>query len=435
MSLAFVFLLSIGAPAPGEVLTLSEVRARALAAAAADPGPAYARTRLAEVRASRRPVVAATVDVSAAPGGEFFDVLAAPDPDNPDASRERVRVSAVNALEDGLDGLEPQLRYGASMGLDWNLFDFGRTSASLGAAEAELRAARLEEALQRANLIEAVDLAYLSWLSAFAERDLRRASLARAEAAVADRALDVEAGAAAPTEVEEAELRVVAARLRSLDADEALADARRQLEGAAGIDLPRATAPDLAWLEDPSVEAAAGLPRSRALAARVEAAEAQAIAVSRGKRARLLAEASAGLRGQELTLIPVYRGGLELRVPVTDGGARKARVERAEAETDALRVRLQDAQAAEARSARHRDAGLDRAELRVELSLRYLELSTAALDDARAEAGSPGAETRIQQAWSRVEQAQAALLAARVGRAERLLAQSRSVRSSPPASQ
>ena len=420
MSLGFTLalLVSTSASAPGEVLTLSEVRAQALAGAAVDPGPAYARTRLAEVRASRRPVVAASVDVSAAPGGELFDVRS--------IDGERVRVSAINDAREGLDAFAPQLRYGAIMGVDWNAYDFGRTAASVRAAEAELRAARLEGALERANLVEAVDLAYLAWLSAFAQRDLRRAARRRAEARVADRAREEEAGAAALAEVEEAELRAVAARLQSLEAEEALADARRQLEGAAGFDLPPAAVPDLAWLEAPSVEAAAGPSRAGALAARLAAAQAQALAVGRAKRARLRAEASAGLRGQFATPIPVYRGGLELRIPVSDGGARQARVERAEAEADALRIRLQDARAAEARSARHRDAGLDRADARVELSLRYLELSTDALEDARAEAGAPGAHARIEQAWARVERAQSALLSARVGRAERLLAQSRS---------
>ncbi|MEM6369634.1 MAG: TolC family protein [Myxococcota bacterium] len=405
------------------VLTLSEVRARALAQAGSDQGPNYARTRLAEIRASRRPMVAASVDLSAAPGGELFTVES--------VEGERVVVSAINDAREGPEAFAPQLRYGAIMGLDWKAHDFGRTAASIRAAEAELRAARLESALERANLVEAVDIAYLGWLQAYAQRELQQRVLSRVEDRVAVLSLEEAAGSASLSEVAEAEIRGLAAELQSLDAEDALADARQQLEGAAGFDLPPRSVPDLAWLAAPAVEAKGGPSRADILAARLSAAEAQLLAAGRAKRARLGVEASAGLRGQFATPIPVYQGGVELRVPITDGGVAQARVEQARAEADGLRLRLQDAQSAEARSARHADAGRARAEARVELSTRYLELATDALDGARTEAGSPEGDARVQRAWAQVEQAQSTLLSARVGRAERLLAQSRNGALSP----
>lgn len=407
-------LLFAASAAEAAPVRLGEVRAHALAARPELRGQAArvaaAEARVREADAADGPRLEATVDGSVSPGSKLVSI---------GEGNDEVFVSGSPAF--GQDGaFVPRLRYGAMLGLDWALFDFGRSEAATRAAEAESEARRAELASTRADLVRAVDGAYLQWLGAFARWRSASVQQAYLRSELEEGRRQVEDGLLAPSDLHVAEAELVRAELRLAYAEETLQRARHAVADASGMALEADAEPDLGLLElgAPPEREAASVSSTEVGQARLRAARASAEAKGADGRPVLAVSAKAGLRGQEGEFFPVYQGQVGLRIPIWDGGLRSAREEGARADALALEARLQALEADERRSTRDRALALRSARKRVELAERYLQIAELRRQDVRArrEEGEAASDAE-RSARAELDRAEAELLTARLDRA------------------
>lgn len=398
----------------GEVFSLERARALALSERP-ELVAGRARVRSAQARAegagaALSPRFGGRVEVGAAPGGQLVQI---PGSD--------VLVSGSPPLEAGGSAFEPVLRTGATLGLDWTVLDFGRTAAARRAAEAAAQARAAELAQTRAELVAAVDGAYLAWVAADAQGELAEGAVSGAEARLAEAAARAEEGLLPPASALSAEYAAVAARLRAENAAHARARARLGLARALGRPLPEGARPDRGLLErgaergEDAAEVAVSEARARAARARVEAA-------ARADRPQLSVSAQAGLRGQEDRFFPVYAGGLLLTVPFFDGGATDAESAAAEGELRALEAQAEARR--RARAAASAQVELDRAAARRQVSLaaRLVEVAERSVDEltGRLEEAATTPDA-LAAADDRLDQARSLLIEAQLARARAAL--------------
>ena len=411
--------------AQAEVVTLEQLRAKALKSrpelAVQDARMAGARAKIAEAQAPSRPRVAGRVEATASPGSELVTVR------DVDSNDEFV-VGGSRTLNDGIDAFAPQLRYAARVGVDWNLWDFGRTEAAAQAARAELRARQAEAAQTRDALIVAVDEVYLEWLGAHQRAALESDGIQRLEQRLTDLKAKVEAGDLAPTATLPIESDLAAARLRQSYADGALNLARLAVEDAVGQPLDVSAEPDTKLLDfGVAPKATAAETRSdrvaEALTARVEAAEAIARLHDKRYNPQLRASASAGLRGQFDTLFPFYAAVIGLEIPISDGGEGAARAAAARADAKALTLRRDQHEAETKRREQREQIQLRQARGRVTLAESLVQAAQTQLTDAtqrfEESAASP---SELTQARAQLGRASASLLTARLDRVRAALA-------------
>ena len=187
--------LTMARPATAEVVTLEQLRAAALKArpelAVQDARIASAQARIAEAEASRQPKVAGRVQATASPGSELVEVQEVD-------GQDTFIVAGSRTIDEGAEAFAPQLRYSARVGVEWNVWDFGRTEAASQAARAEQRARQAEAAQTRQRLIEAVDEVYLEWLGAHQRARLESETVRRLQAQLTDLRTKAEVGGIAP---------------------------------------------------------------------------------------------------------------------------------------------------------------------------------------------------------------------------------------------
>ncbi|MEO1334919.1 MAG: TolC family protein, partial [Myxococcota bacterium] len=310
--------------AQAQVVTLSAMRAKALqtrpALAMQDARVASAEAGVDEARAPARPKVAGRLEATASPGSELVTVRDAEDGDT-------FIVAGSRAIDDGSDAFLPQFRYAARVGVDWNIWDFGRTDAATRAARAELKARQAEAAHTRQSLVAAVDEVYLEWLGAHERASLEAETIRHLDTKLGSLKSKVEAGGLAPSALLSIQADLAAARLRQSYADGAVSLARLAVSEAVGQPLQDSASPDASLLALGAPEKAkTTVDRTEeALAARIEAARATADLHDKRFLPQLQASASAGLRGQFSTLFPFYSARLALELPFDDGGLGAAR--------------------------------------------------------------------------------------------------------------
>ncbi|MEM7675046.1 MAG: TolC family protein, partial [Myxococcota bacterium] len=238
--LSGVLLLGDLSPAKAQVVTLHALRAKALQARPAlaeqDARLASAKARIDEARAPTRPRIAGRVEAIASPGSELVTVRDADDGDT-------FIVAGSRAIDDGSDAFLPQFRYTARVGVDWNLWDFGRTDAATRAARAELRARQAEAAYTRQSLVAAVDEVYLEWLGAYEKASLEAETIRHLDAKIESLKSKIEAGGLAPSALLAIQADLAAARLRQSYADDAVIMARLAVAEAVGQPLEDAATP------------------------------------------------------------------------------------------------------------------------------------------------------------------------------------------------
>ncbi|MEO1229940.1 MAG: TolC family protein [Myxococcota bacterium] len=413
-----ILLLIAGAAGDAPILTLERARAMALQQR---PELAAARAEVAAAEAARDGVDAAawpslslSAQVSASPGSQLLEV------EVKDPEGSQALVSGTLPLD--ADGtFEPLIRYAGSLGLSWSVWDFGRRAArrELAAAEGAIAAAREAETADEVR--RAVDLAYLGWLAA----DARRAQIEGARAATETRLQDaqgrVEAGVAAGSSLLSFEVAKARARLREAAAQTDAAKAYLQLKSLLGDLAPDRARPDpgLLHVGEPSPEPEI----SRAAEARLRAAEASAQVAARSLRPEVVLEASAGLRGQQGFLFPVYQGGVGLRWPLFDGGRSAAAEAEASARARAAKAVAEQESLQGDRRRESRVIASRGADRRVVLATELLEAARRLAEDAaeqfaegRVDAGAVSrADDEVLDAKARLLEARLDGLRARLG--------------------
>jgi len=245
-------------------------------------------------------------------------------------------------------------RYGPSLSLAYVLYDFGARAAGIEAQRYQLVSALLAGNRTLQDIVSEVEAAYHAQVAAHGALDAQNeqvASLAESEKAVQVR---LEGGLASRADMLRARASRVEAELARDAAVRDLAKAEAALKQAAGIaqtqtlmlDWPRVVPPDLdaaLLLADLLAEAERQRPDLRALRASAAAARSEA---ERARAARWPSLALTGNTGRTFFLedgrtpSTTYSIGLNLSIPLFDGGRLAAQARAAE--RDAERLAAQD---------------------------------------------------------------------------------------------
>ena len=370
-----------------------------------------ARARIQSARAAYSPTISFSTDAMLTPGQRIVDI-------------NGFKVNAAFPIDEP-GTFRPALRYGATFDVRGNLYDFGRTSDAVDAAEAEARAEQADARSAEEQSVRDLRAGYVRWASAhalwlIAQRTQRAAaeSLARTRAAI-------EEGARPEADQTAAESGEGFAQLELERALAELESAREDLGFVAAVELADTAFPaDDVLNATPMAapEAAGQNARSDMLRQQLAAAEASAHAHDHAFTPVVSASAQAGIQGLDENLFPIYRVGVSVLVPLWDGGSEAAL--RAQAHARAAQI---GAQAEElertARRARERSRTLkNQAERRIAVADKLLAVCRTRV--AQLEAASPlGAASYVELSDARnsVARAETELVLARALRAQVLL--------------
>ena len=265
---------------------------------------------------------------------------------NLSAGYERVR--AFSAVNDRNVTTENEFARGV---LDWMLFDFGRTGASVGRADANVAISRENAATTRENVAFVATVAYYNVLRAERTLEFQRENLRQQESLYRQASAFYEAGVRAKIDVVRAEANLYDARAQLIQAENGLRVARVTLLQRIGADgpadfrlsgaLPEQTLPGT--LPDWVAEAERNRPELRALAEK-ERAAAESLRLARaGYLPFLLGTAGYGYGGEEPPLQPDYALSVTLNLPLFSGFLTREQAKEASASISSTRYELIEA--------------------------------------------------------------------------------------------
>jgi outer membrane protein len=368
----------------------------------------HARIRRAAAEVERRrsaynPSITLGSDVSLSPGGTLVHVAGV----DLDPAHD-VLVQGIREIGDR-SAFAAQTRYGATLDISMNLYDFGRTALSVEAARAEQAAASADDRAIRRQVLDDVRAAYLAWLGATEVATISEQAVADAQARhkrVADLVAEGVKPAAdiSPVASDEALARLEASRSRA-DVE----NARIMLDAAIGGGLSADAEPDRRALQidlPPSRTAGATSESSadaavHALDRRRDAAQATASMYDRLHAPVIGADAQVGVRAQNPIaggglsgVFPTYRVGVSVSVPLWDGGSASANANVARAQAEELAARSRDLSQARQTARSQAEADAAAAHERLGIARELLALSDGRVREA---------EERYEQAGGRIE--------------------------------
>jgi outer membrane protein len=414
-------LAAMAAPgvASAEVVTLRELEELALQNRArweaVDATEVRTAAEVEAARAGLRPTFLLNADSMMAPGS-FVEQVRTTD-------GRVVNVRASPTVRES-SAFRPNARYEATIGLRAPLYD-GPNRASIEAAEAYRASAKASSAASREELLASVRASYLDWLSADLEQDLATASTRdaseqreRIEARVAD-------GDMPPADLDLARSEELEAQLAGADADARLAEARRAVESAVGSELPPDAEPDpgLLRIELPQRDTlAASSWDVQALEREGDAARQEAQMHRKSRVPVLAVVGQTGLAGINSYVFPMYQLGLNLTVPLWDGGRAVALAHAADARAVELDARARDAELAQQDEHEQAMLELAQAEQKLRLADALVSVSERRVDQARSgyELGEQSLDA-VSDARASLRDAQSRRVRIQVARTEAVL--------------
>jgi outer membrane protein TolC len=392
--------------AAAEVVTLQELEEQALANqarwAAVEAATAEADAEVRAARAQRMPSFWMNVMGAIAPGSDIERVLT--------TDGREVNVRASPTVREAT-AFRPNARYEGTIDMRAPLYD-GQTRASLKAAEAYRDAALASADASRETVLAMVRAAYLDWLATHLDHGFALSAATDATQQRERSASRVDDGERPPSELDTARYQELQAELAASDAAARLDAARRLLESAVGTELAPDAAPDTALL---SVDAGATPLEKKweiqALELRRDAARREAEMHRKARVPVIAVIGRTGIAGVNERVFPMYQLGLNLSVPLWDGGRAISLAHAAEAravELDALA----------------RDARLERTDERTEANV---QCENAEAQLVIADALVSVSEKRVGQAEASYDLGAADLEAVADARAALREAQSRRV--------
>lgn len=370
-----------------------------------------ARARIQAARAAYSPTINLLSDAQLTPGQRIVDI-------------DGYKVNAAFPI--GTNGaFRPALRYGVTLDMRGNLYDFGRTSDAVDAAQAEARAEQADARGAEEQSVRDVRAGYVRWATAHALWVIaQRAERAAAESLARTRAA-IEEGARPAADQTAAESGEGFAQIELERALAELESAREDVGFVAAVDLAASAYPAddvLNALPVAPREDAGHNARKDMLRDQRAAAEASARAHDHAFTPVLSASAQLGVQGLDDRVFPIYRVGVSLLVPLWDGGSEAALRAQARARAAQLGAQAEELERT-ARRARERSRTLkNQAERRIAIADKLLTVCRTRV--SQLEAASPlSAASYIELADARnaAARAETELVLARALRAQVLL--------------
>lgn len=318
----------------------------------------------------------------------------------------------------------PNIRYEATIAMRAPLYD-GQTRASVEAAEAYRAAAGASSKASREEMLANVRGAYLEWLAADLEFHLTAASATEAGMERERIAARVSDGDLPASDLDSARHQELEAALAAARSEARLADARRAVESAIGSELVPSAEPDQKLLDIESNVSDTSTGRDwdvRALQSESDAARQEARMHRRGRAPVLAVIGQTGMYGINQNVFPMYRMGLNLAVPLWDGGRSAAMAHAADARAIELDALARDAELADQDA--QEQAMLDRAhaDRQLELASALVSVSERRVEQARASYDlGEGSLDAVSDARASLREAQSRRVQIQVARAEAVL--------------
>jgi len=348
--------------AAAEVVTLQELEELALQNQAhwqaVEATTSQAGAEVDAARAGKMPTFWMNVSSVVAPGSDIERVQTV------DGRDVNVRASPTVGER---TAFRPNIRYEGTIDMRAPLYD-GRTRAAIKAAEAYRAAAEASSSASREMVLVMVRTSYLDWTANYlvhgftvTSAEEARAQRERVEARVAD-------GDRAESELDAARYEELQAELVAADALARAVGAKRLLESAVGTELSAEAEPDTQLLAIDAVDSDSDDGwEVEALERQRDAARQEARMHRKGRVPVLAIIGQTGLAGINEQVFPMYRLGLNLAVPLWDGGKAVAMAHAADAQAIELDARARDAQVA--RNDERQQALLDREHAEKQLAL------------------------------------------------------------------
>ncbi len=316
----------------------------------------------------------------------------------------------------------PNIRYEGTIDMRAPIYD-SQTRASIKAAEAYRAAAEANSGASRETVLSMVRAAYLDWLATELTQDLALGSAEEAKAQrerIEERVSD---GDRAPSELETARYEELQAELVAADARARAVAAKRLLESAVGSELSPDAEPDSSLLSMDSSELDSDRGwEAEALERQRDAALQEARMHRKGRAPVLAIIGQTGLAGVNERVFPMYRLGLNLAVPLWDGGKAVALARAADAQGSEFGARAREARLA--RNDALQQALLDRehSEEQLDLADRLVAVSEIRVEQAQTsyELGAGDVET-VADARVALRDAQSRRVQIQVARADAIL--------------
>jgi outer membrane protein len=243
-------------------------------------------------------------------------------------------------------------RYGPSLGLTYVLYDFGARTASIDAQRYQLIATLLTSNRVLQDTVAEVETAYFAVLAARAQRTAQAEQEAALQASLDAVELRLRGGLAARADQLRARAALSEAQLARQLAERDIAKAEAMLKQAAGVEQTRPLLLDWETAPPPALDAATLLaellaeaeqqrPDLRALQAAAASARAEAERARAARWPSLSLAASGGrtyFLEDERTPSTTYSVGVNLSVPLFDGGRLAAQARAAERDAERLQA-------------------------------------------------------------------------------------------------
>jgi outer membrane protein len=343
---------------------------------------------------------------------------------------ERFYVSAQRQLteDDGVgeygDALTPIFRYGLELEAKMSLYDFGKTSSTIDASRGKRAAVQAQRDVTRMQIVKLVRAVYLAWLGANELFSVTEVAAADAKARTERVNALISEGMRPKADLTPVRSDELLAQLELERARGDVAKRKILLEHAVGAPLPDGAMPDRTLLEYKRPTRDADDPELRALQLERTAAEQAAMAADNGDNAVLGGLGSVGVYGQPSSgsFAPSYNVGVNLTVPLWDGGGDEASADAARARKAGIDAQIREHELSREQEQREVSVDVENATRRLETAEALLASTTTQLEEAEAryDLGAGGIEP-IAVARAMMRRAHTELLLAKIARVEAAL--------------
>jgi outer membrane protein TolC len=367
------------AGASAEVVTLQRLETLSLENQAhwevVEANSAQAGAEVEAARAAKRPTFWMNISGVMAPGSDIERVQTV------DGREVNVRASPTVTES---TAFRPNIRYEGTIDMRAPLYD-GQTRAAIKAAEAFQAAAEASSGASREIVLTMVRAAYLDWMATHLTQELALESAGDASAQrrrIEERVAD---GDRARSELDSARYEELQAELVAADAKAKAVAAKRLLESAVGSELSERAEPDTSLLgidfHAPNVNSGREL---EAFERQRDAAHQEARMHRKGRQPVLAVVGQTGLAGVNERAFPMYRLGLNLAVPLWDGGRAVALARAADARASELGARAREARMSHEEVRQQALLDREHAEGQLALANRLVSVSQTRVQQAQA---------------------------------------------------